>query len=64
MNTMNNKPEPEIPRFILKDCTLIAIVTNKHANTLKEFRDHLENLSLDSLYYHFWANQLRLTESN
>lgn len=55
---MNNKPEPEIPRFILKDCTLIAIATNKHANTLKEFRDHLENLSLDSLYYHFWANQL------
>lgn len=60
MNTMNNKPETEIemPRFVLKDCALIAIATNKRANTLKELRDHIDNLSLDSLYYHFWANLL------
>lgn len=58
MNTMNNEPKPEMPRFVLKDCALIAIATHKHANTLKEFRDHLEDLSLDSLYYHFWANLL------
>jgi trehalose synthase len=37
---------------------LIAIATNKRANTFKEFRDHIDNLSLDSLYYHFWANLL------
>lgn len=58
MNTANQKPVTEIPRFVLKDCALIAIATNKHASTLKEFRDHIENLSLDSLYYHFWADLL------
>lgn len=58
MNTMNNKPEPDIPFFVLKDCELIAIATHKHAGTLKEFRDHIDTLSSDSLYYHFWAHLL------
>jgi len=58
MNTTNNKTEPEIPSFGLKDCVFIAIATHKRANTLKEFRDHVENLNPDSLYYHFWANLL------
>lgn len=58
MNVMNNAPETGIPPFVLKDCALIAIATNKRASTLKEFRYHLENLSPDSLYYHFWANLL------
>lgn len=58
MNTMNSSPKPEIPPFALKDCALIAIATNKRANSLKELRDHIDNLSLDSLYYHFWANLL------
>ena len=58
MNTINNKPEPEIPPFILKDCALIAVATHKRADTLKELRNHIENLSPDSLYYHFWANLL------
>lgn len=55
---MNNKPETPIPPFVLKDCELIAIATHKRANTLKEFRDHIDNLSPDSLYYHFWAHLL------
>jgi hypothetical protein len=55
---MNNTPETEIPSFVLKDCALIAIATHKRADTLKELRDHIEDLSLDSLYYHFWANLL------
>jgi hypothetical protein len=58
MNTMNNKPDPEIPPFVLKDCALTAIATHKSANTLKEFRDHIDTVSPDSLYYHFWANLL------
>lgn len=58
MSTTNNTDKPEIPRFVLKDCALIAIATNKRAITLKEFRDHIDNLSPDSLYYHFWANLL------
>lgn len=48
----------DISSFILKDCTLIAIATSQRANTLKEFRDHILNLSQDTLYYHFWGNLL------
>lgn len=55
MNTMTSPPKQD---FVLKDCTLIAIATNKRASTLKELRDHIETLGLDSLYYHFWANLL------
>ncbi len=58
MVTTNQTPEPEAPCFALKDCALIAIATNKRATTLKEFRDHIENLEPDSLYYHFWADLL------
>ncbi|MGZ4968005.1 MAG: DUF5752 family protein [Methylobacter sp.] len=58
MNTINTKPEPEIPHFALKDCALIPIATHRRANTLKEFRDHISTLSPDSLYYHFWASLL------
>ncbi|MGZ5007390.1 MAG: DUF5752 family protein [Methylobacter sp.] len=58
MNTINNKPELEIPHFALKDCALIQIATHRRANTLKEFRDHISTLSPDSLYYHFWASLL------
>lgn len=58
MSTTNDNAENPIPPFVLKDCALIAIATNKRANTLKEFRDQIENLSVDSLYYHFWANLL------
>jgi len=58
MNEMNNQAKAKSPRFVLKDCALIAIATHKRADTLKELRDHIENLSADSLYYHFWANLL------
>lgn len=58
MNTINSKPEPEIPPFVLNDCALITIATHKRADTLKELRDHIADLSPDSLYYHFWANLL------
>jgi hypothetical protein len=58
MNTANNNPDPQIPAFVLKDCALIAIATHKRADTLKELRDRTEDLSADSLYYHFWANLL------
>ncbi|WP_020161100.1 MULTISPECIES: DUF5752 family protein [Methylobacter] len=49
----------EAPRFTLRDCTLIAIATGKRARTLTEFRDHIIQLSPDSLYYHFWGNLLQ-----
>jgi hypothetical protein len=47
------------PRFAVKDCTLIAIATGKRAHTLKEFRDHIAEISPDSLYYHFLGNLLQ-----
>jgi hypothetical protein len=58
MNAADNQTQADIPRFVFKDCALIAIATNKRAATLKEFRDHIETLSPDSLYYHFWGNLL------
>ncbi|MGJ0483842.1 MAG: DUF5752 family protein [Methylomicrobium sp.] len=58
MNAPNNQTQANIPPFILKDCALIAVATNQRAATLKEFRDHIETLSKDSLYYHFWGNLL------
>jgi len=58
MNTIKNKQEPKAQSFALKDCALIAISTHRRAKTLKEFRDHISSLDLDSLYYHFWANLL------
>jgi hypothetical protein len=50
---------PDKPRFAIKDCTLIAIATGKRAHTLKEFRDHIAEISPDSLYYYFWGNLLQ-----
>jgi hypothetical protein len=58
MNAITNRTQENIPRFVLKDCALIAVATSKRAATLKEFRDHIETLSPDSLYYHFWGNLL------
>jgi hypothetical protein len=58
MNTTNNNLDSQIPAFVLKDCALIAIATHKRADTLKELRDHIEDLNPESLYYHFWANLL------
>jgi hypothetical protein len=58
MTAMNDQTQADTPRFVFKDCTLIAIATYKRAATLKEFRNHIETLSPDSLYYHFWGNLL------
>jgi hypothetical protein len=58
MNATNSTSEAKVSPFELKDCTLIAIATNKRAITLKEFRDQIDTLGHDSLYHHFWANLL------
>lgn len=41
--------------FELKDCALIAIATGNRAINLKELRDTISAISLDSIYYHFWG---------
>ncbi|HET98015.1 MAG TPA: hypothetical protein ENN98_04875 [Desulfurivibrio alkaliphilus] len=49
-----NQTEP----FSLKDCALIAIATGRKAITLSELRDHLREVSADSIYHHFWSGLL------
>jgi hypothetical protein len=52
-------PSPEGERlFAVKDCALIAIATGRRALTLTELRDSLEQVSADSIYFHFWGGLL------
>lgn len=45
--------------FTVKDCALIAIATGSRATTLKELRDLLGRVDVDSIYYHFWGGLLQ-----
>lgn len=59
-----NGPETETSistenEFAFKDCALIAIATGSRAINLKELRDILSSISLDSVYYHFWGGLLQ-----
>jgi len=45
--------------FAIKDCALIAIATGSKATTLKELRDILIGIDLDSIFYHFWGGLLQ-----
>lgn len=57
--TLNDHDQPiaEEP-FSLKDCALIAIATGRKAVTLSELRDHIREVSADSIYHHFWNGLL------
>jgi len=44
--------------FAVKDCALIAIATGRRAQTLTELRDALEQVTADSIYFHFWGGLL------
>jgi hypothetical protein len=52
----NQKPHHD---FALKDCTLAAIATGQNAQNLREFRNRMREVNLDSVYYHFWGGLLR-----
>jgi hypothetical protein len=45
--------------FIVKDCALLNIATGKKAQNLREMRDQLLDVSLGSIYHHFWDRLLR-----
>ncbi|MFQ5825162.1 MAG: DUF5752 family protein [bacterium] len=49
----------EVAPFAIKDCALIAIATGKRAQGLRELKDHLQTITPDSIYYHFWGGLLR-----
>lgn len=45
--------------FAVKDCTLASIATGRHAQNLRELRDHLLVVHPGSIYFHFWGGLLR-----
>jgi hypothetical protein len=45
--------------FRIMDCSLAAIATGRRAQNLRELRDHLRDVDVDSVYYHFWGSRLR-----
>lgn len=54
---MANEPAASEP-FFLKDCALITLATGRKAVTLSELRDHIREVSPDSIYHHFWGGLL------
>ncbi|RMF60189.1 MAG: hypothetical protein D6743_15365 [Calditrichaeota bacterium] len=49
----------EMKNFAIKDCALIALATGKRAQNLRELRNFVAEIELDSIYYHFWGGRLR-----
>jgi hypothetical protein len=49
----------DTPAFAVKDCALIASSTGRRAHTLGEMCEHLQTVSVDSVYYHFWGGLIQ-----
>ncbi len=49
---MNRQP------FLIKNCSLAAIATGEHANSLLELRDKISTADAGSIYFHFWGSRL------
>ncbi len=45
--------------FAVRDCALVAIATGLRAQSLREFRDALQQAPQESVYFHFWGRLLR-----
>lgn len=45
--------------FFVKDCSLIALSTGKHARNLREFALLMQSIPIGSIYHHFWGNRLQ-----
>lgn len=57
---MNDEAHPGSPKsFSIRDCALVAVATGKKARLLQEFRNILEDISLASIYHHFWGGLLQ-----
>ncbi len=57
IDPVNNEPA-SADVFAVRDCALIAIATGAKALTLKELRNHLQEIHPGSIYYHFWGSLL------
>jgi hypothetical protein len=49
----------ETTPFAVKDCALITIASGVKAQNLREFCSALQQISLGSIYHHFWGRLLR-----
>ncbi len=45
--------------FTVRDCALVTIATGTWAQNLREFRDGLQRVPVDSIYHHFWGRLLQ-----
>jgi len=48
-----------VDSFAVRDCALVAIATGLRAQSLREFRDALQQAPQESVYFHFWGRLLR-----
>jgi hypothetical protein len=56
----NANPNPmAVNSFAVRDCALVAIATGLRAQSLREFRDALQQVPQESVYFHFWGRLLR-----
>jgi hypothetical protein len=51
-------PEREAP-FVIKDSALITLALGRSAQNLRELRDRIAEVPVQSLYHHFYENLLR-----
>jgi hypothetical protein len=54
-----NENTPKVDPFEIKDCALIAMATGSKAQNVRELKEHLRDISPNSIYYHFWGGLLR-----
>jgi len=52
-------PQGAATPFAVRDCALITLATGQRAQSLKEFRDAVQEVPAGSLYHHFWGRLLR-----
>jgi len=51
--------QPAVAPFAFKDAVIVATATGRRAQTLRELRDHLRVVEVDSVYHHFWGRRLQ-----
>lgn len=52
-------PAPQPNPFLIRDCALASLAVGRRAQNLRELRDHIREVDINSIYYHFWAGLLR-----
>lgn len=56
---MSDEEDTESGAFAVKDCAVSSIATGKHAQNLRELRDHLLTIHPGCIFNHFWGGLLR-----